>query len=124
MAFVNPRNLMHRDALLHTDMNTWVANNQHLNAVLGGYAIAISGRRQLDAEDTYFVLQHFRRYLFVDGAEQEARLEDFDDPSITHNIGVTAGIGTFIDLAQIDWIVPGRLYKVVDCHHAVETDYI
>lgn len=125
MAFTNPKNWQHRNALTHTDLNVLVSNHTHLRSVLGGFAIANSGRRQPFAGDTVFVLQHFRRYLFVDGAEQEAKITSWEDPeNEKHDLGVTSGIGTFIDLATISWLIPGRLYRVVDCHHAVETDYI
>ena len=127
MAFQPPKYWQRGDLTSASEFNKYSNNCSHLVGVFSGYNLICSRNKNFsDVKTTEFVIQHRSRYLIYLDAKSTAALVDKHDSKNTFGLSEVKDEDVFgmIDLDEIDWLVPGKLYRVRFCHYAEETDNV
>jgi hypothetical protein len=114
MAYAVPKRWAQGDEPLAADINKYKDGLDAIHALMGDHPYNSAVMR---GNQPFVMIVHKYRWLIFDS---NGTLED--PAGIGETVNITANGWTTYDLSGVDWLFPGKLYKVDDCQFAWE-DY-
>lgn len=117
MAYANPTQWSHLDYPTSTKMNYYKSGLDAIYTQMGTYPVNVPVARRTNNILRYYFCHKHRWLLYYDAGTIRDPAGEGDDVSLS-----VSGAWTSYDLAQVDWIYPGKLYQVRDVLMCLE-DY-
>lgn len=109
MAYATPQQWSHLDYPTATKLNYYKSGLDAVYALLGTYQVNPAVSRRTDNVYSYYFSHKHRWLLYYNAGTIDDPAGEGDDVSLS-----VSGAWATYDLAQVEWLYPGKLYRVKD----------